>query len=152
TATAAWTPLGPWAPGNRPFSEAWPNPQHDSELPTGTYCVRMSAHSDNDAQGRQVTSEWTYLNGYNNAAFTFTGAAKGSTCTAMPPENYLLPSNGSWTPRTPYFTWSPVPGAGSYYVIIARDAGFTEVVDTGFTDISAYAPRLESKRTPLSDE
>jgi len=153
TATTAWTPLGFWDSLHRPFSEAWPTPQSEvAELPTGTYCVRVNAHSDNDAQQHQVTSEWTYLNGYNNAAFTFTGAATGSSCSAMPQENYLLPLDGSWTPRTPYFTWNPVPGAGSYYVVVARDAGFTEVVDIGFTDITAYAPRLVSKRTPLSDE
>ena len=86
TATTAWTPLGFWDSLHRPFSEAWPTPQSEvAELPTGTYCVRVNAHSDNDAQQHQVTSEWTYLNGYNNAAFTFTGAATGSSCSAMPP-------------------------------------------------------------------
>jgi protein-S-isoprenylcysteine O-methyltransferase Ste14 len=152
TATTAWTPLA--RTSSRPFSEAWPSPQQDSALPTGpnaTYCVRVLARSDDDAQHTQVTSEWTYLNGYNNPAFTFTTPPTGSTCAITPASNYRLPATGSVTPRTPYFSWEAVPGAGGYYVVIARDAGFTQVVDVGFTDVNAYAPRLAGG-TPLSDE
>jgi hypothetical protein len=153
TATTAWTPLGPWA-GKRPYSEAWPLAQRDNAIPTGPgadYCVRVNAHSNSDARRTEVTSEWTYLNGYNNAAFTFTSPPEGSTCTSTPAGAYVLPGNGSTTTRTPYFTWQPVSGAGGYYVVLARDAGFTQVVDIGFTDVNAYAPRL-AKGTPLSDE
>jgi protein-S-isoprenylcysteine O-methyltransferase Ste14 len=152
TATTAWTPLARTL--YKPYSEAWPTAQQDSSLPTGpnaSYCVRVLARSDDDAQHGQVTSEWTYLYGYNNPAFTFTTPPAGSTCAVTPPGAYRLPASGSATPRTPYFTWEPVPGAGSYYVIVARDAGFTQVVDVGFTDVNAYAPRLASG-TPLSDE
>jgi protein-S-isoprenylcysteine O-methyltransferase Ste14 len=152
TATTAWTPLA--RTFYKPYSEAWPSAQQDSSLPTGPnagYCVRVLARSDDDAQRTQVTSEWAYLNGYNNPAFTFTTPPAGSTCATTPPSAYRLPANGSATPRTPYFTWEPVPGAGSYYVVIARDAGFTHVTDVGFTDVNAYAPRLASG-TPLSDE
>jgi hypothetical protein len=153
TATLAWTPLGQWG-GHRPYSEAWPAPQHDIGIPTGpnaSYCVRVDAHSDDDAQHGEVTSQWTYLNGYNNPAFTFTSPPTGSACATTPASSYLLPSNGTLTSRTPYFTWKPVAGAGSYYVVIARDAGFTQVIDIGFTDVNAYAPRLATA-TPLSDE
>src|SRR5207302_843809 len=119
--------------------------------PNDSYCVRVLARSDDDAQHAQVTSEWTYLNGYDNPAFTFTPPPAGSTCAVTPASAYRLPINGSATPRTPYFTWDPVSGAGSYYVVVARDSGFTHVVDVGFTDVNAYAPRLASG-TPLSDE
>jgi hypothetical protein len=151
TATTAWTPLA--RTSSSPFPKAWPSPQQDSALLTGpgaTYCVRVLARSDDDAQHTQVTSEWTYLNGYDNPAFTFSAPPTGSSCGIVPPA-YRLPANGSLTPRTPYFTWEPLPGAGSYYVVIARDAGFTQVVDVGFTDVNAYAPRLATG-TPLSDE
>jgi hypothetical protein len=152
TATTAWTPLA--RTFYRPYSEAWPTAQQDSAIPTGakaSYCVRVLARSDNDARNAQVTSEWTYLNGYNNAAFTFATPQIGSGCPVTPVGAYRLPASGSVTPRTPYFSWEPVAGAGSYYVVVARDAGFTQVVDVGFTDVSAYAPRL-AKGTPLSDE
>jgi hypothetical protein len=152
TATTAWTPLARTL--YKPYSEAWPSAQQDSPVPTGPnagYCVRVLARSDDDAQHTQVTSEWTYLNGYDNPAFTFTTPPAGSACATTPPSAYRLPASGSATPRTPYFTWERVTGAGAYYVIIARDPGFTHVTDVGFTDVNAYAPRLASG-TPLSDE
>jgi hypothetical protein len=152
TATTAWTPLA--RTSFRPYSSAWPAAQGDTALPTGpnaSYCVRVLARSDDDAQHKQVTSEWTYLNGYDNPAFTFTTPSPGSGCPVTPASAYRLPTNGTVTPRTPYFTWDPVPGAASYYVIIARDAGFTHVADVGFTDVNAYAPRLAGG-TPLSDD
>lgn len=152
TATTAWTPLAKTY--YRPYSEAWPTPQMEEPLATGSedsYCIRVLARSDDDAQHKQVTSEWTYLNGYDKPAFTFLTPPAGapSTCPAIPV--YRLPENGSATTRTPYFTWEPDPGAASYYVIVARDAGFTHVVDVGFTDVNAYAPRLRTG-VPLSDE
>jgi protein-S-isoprenylcysteine O-methyltransferase Ste14 len=152
TATTAWTPLA--LTFFKPFPSAWPAAQHEPALPTGAedaYCVRVLARSDDDAQRGQVTSEWTYLGGYGNPAFTFTSPAPGGpACPAAAP-TYRLPAVGTITPRTPYFTWDPVPGAGSYYVVIARDQGFTQVADVGFTDVNAYAPRLWDS-TPLSDE
>jgi hypothetical protein len=151
TATTAWTPLGRWGQ-KRPYSEAWPAPQHDTiALPSGTYCIRVDAHSDDDAQRGEVISEWSYLNGYNNAAFAYSSPLPGSSCNSTPAGAYGLPASGSLTPRTPYFTWQPIAGSGSYYVVIARDAGFTQVVDVGFTAVNAYAPRLANE-SPLSDE
>lgn len=152
TATTAWTPLG--VSGHGPFPEGFPAVQRDKMLTTGVaYCVRVLAHSDDDAQHAQVTSEWTYLNGYNNPAFTFAAPPTGeaSTCPTTSAGAYRLPASGSSTSRTPYFTWTSVPGAGGYYVVIARDAGFTHVVDLGFTNVTAYAPRL-ANGAPLSDE
>jgi len=117
------------------------------------YCLRVLARSDDDAQGKQVISEWTQMNGSQEAGFAFLappslGEPEGSFVT--PTSAYLQPG-GSITPRTPYFTWRPVPAAQGYYVVIARDAGFTEVADVGFTNVPAYAPAL-ANRVPLSDE
>lgn len=152
TATTAWTPLARTI--SKPFPEGWPPAQTDRMLPSGagdTYCARVLARSDDDAQHTQVTSEWTYLNGYDNPAFTFTSPPTGSACATTAAGAYRLPANGTLTPRTPYFTWEPIPGAGGYYVVVARDAGFTQVADVGFTDVNAYAPRL-GKGAPFSDE
>jgi hypothetical protein len=44
-----------------------------------------------------------------------------------------------------------VANAQGYFVVIARDEGFTNVVDVGFTNVPAYAPRLANQE-PLSDE
>jgi hypothetical protein len=117
------------------------------------YCVQVYARSDNDAQGGQVISQPTQLNGSGEPAFALTSPQTDAPEAPFvtPPEAYLLPSAGTVTPRTPYFSWKPVPGAQGYYVVVSRDAGFTEVADVGFTNVPAYAPRLANE-APLSDE
>jgi hypothetical protein len=62
-----------------------------------------------------------------------------------------MPAAGSLTPRTPLFTWNWLPGARSYWVVIARDPLFTDVADLGLTDVPAYAPRLANAE-PLADK
>jgi hypothetical protein len=117
------------------------------------YCVQVFARSDDDAQHGQVVSEPTQVNGFGKPAFTFTSTSfePPQEPFVTPPDAYLQPASGTVTPRTPYFTWNRVPGAQGYYVVLARDAGFTEVADVGFTNVPAYAPRLANE-APLSDE
>lgn len=117
------------------------------------YCVQVFARSDDDAQLGQVVSEPTQLNGPGEPAFTFTSPLTEAPEAPFvtPPSAYLEPASGTITPRTPYFSWDRVPGAQGYYVVVARDAGFTEVADVGFTNVPAYAPRLANE-APLADE
>jgi hypothetical protein len=70
---------------------------------------------------------------------------------ATPACAYRLPATGTTTALTPLLTWKRVTAARGYYVVIARDARFTEVADVGFTNVPAYAPRLANE-APLSDE
>jgi hypothetical protein len=44
------------------------------------------------------------------------------------------------------------PGKQSYFVIVAKDSAFTNIVDYAFTQIPAYAPRAASRPTTYSDE
>jgi hypothetical protein len=155
TSTTAWTPLGNYG-GHHVGPTAWPNPQNvGSPLLTGkAYCLRVLARSDDDAQGGQVVSDWTQINGLNQPAFFFADPPPvGSPAPnlPMPAGNYRLPSTGTTTPRTPFFSWQRVSGAQGYFVVIARDAGFTQVVDIGYTNVPAYAPEL-ANGAPLSDE
>jgi hypothetical protein len=157
TATTAWTPLGD-AGGSADHigPTAWPRAQDTvPALPTEVeYCLRVLARSDDDAQGGQVVSDWTQLNGLGEAAFTYAPPPPAGTPEkpfVTPASSYIQPQTGTLTPRTPLFTWRRVPGAEGYYVVIARDAAFTEVADVGFTNVPAYAPRLENE-APLSDE
>jgi hypothetical protein len=157
TATTAWTPLG--STGLTPGPSAWPRPQVDQSLPVNaTYCFRVLARSDNDAQGQQVVSSWTYLNGADNSnqpAFTY--LPPQSTIGSQPfnpntpASAYITPLTGTVTPRTPLFTWNRLPGANGYFVVIARDQFFTDVADVGFTNVPAYAPRL-ANQAPLADQ
>jgi hypothetical protein len=161
TATTAWTPLGSMGTAH-PGPTAWPAPESDGKppVPGFSYCVRVLARSDDDARGQQVISAWTYIkegaepDGGPGPAFSY---ASQPAITGQPFAQYVqegqyqLPGNNTTTPRTPLFTWNWLPGAKAYWVVIARDSLFTQVVDVGLTDVPAYAPRLASG-TPLSDE
>jgi hypothetical protein len=63
----------------------------------------------------------------------------------------LLPERGSVSARTPLFTWQPVPRAACYYIAIARNPEFTNVVDVAATEGTAYAPPVSGEE-PLDDE
>jgi hypothetical protein len=148
TSTLAWTPLGS-SHGN---IKGWP-PTITGSLAEGeTYCVRVRARSDHDAKNKSVVSDWTQLGGLDEPAFTFQeqDEVKGTPGT-NPSITYLTPAPVSTSSRTPLFTWERVAGAASYYVVIARDAAFTEVVDVASTIVPAYAPPLNSGE-PLTDQ
>jgi hypothetical protein len=172
TATTAWTPLAANHAGHQ-GPAAWPTPQQQTLALAAnlTYCARVLARTDNDAQHNQVISAWTQLNGINKPAFTFaeqpapgTPGAEGLVTQAG---DYIAPKPGfqpgcqeragGATPGvasctlTPLFTWKRVAGASGYFVVIARDPRFTEVADVGYTNVPAYAPRLGNE-APLSDE
>lgn len=153
TATTAWTPLGQ---SGRIGPTAWPNPERSFQpLPTGgEYCFRVLARSDYDAQNNQVVSDWTQINGFGAPAFYYAPpppAGSPALPFVTPASAYIQPQSGTLTPRTPLFSWQRVAGAKGYFVVIARDAGFTEVADVGFTNVPAYASRIANE-SPLSDE
>jgi hypothetical protein len=139
TETTAWA-VGWDRPNGNPGSATWPRPEyHYDRFSAGkTYCMRILA-----LDGGDNASEWTYVNGGqptdpHRPAFTYQPNIESGTCgpLAMPEAVYQEPAQGTITSRTPYFTWDPVPGAASYYVVVARDAEFTEVVDVHFTRVS----------------
>ncbi|HET8653569.1 MAG TPA: methyltransferase [Gaiellaceae bacterium] len=57
------------------------------------------------------------------------------------PLTHLTVPNASW-----------LPGAMSYFVIVAKDSQFTNIVDYAFTQTPAYAPRSLLKPTSYADE
>lgn len=59
---------------------------------------------------------------------------------------------GTTVGSMPLFTWLPIAGAESYYVLVARDPNFTNVVDYAYTRIPAYAPRTASASVSCADE
>jgi hypothetical protein len=147
TAVPGWTPL---SHGVQP-----PYPAHigvsgdDNEMtPNATYCVRVRARSDR-ASGSEVFGDYTYLEN----AFTFAGYPGPCSCAlSANAAVYASPIHGQLTPQTPLFTRHAIPGAASYYVIVAKDPSFTTVVDYAFTRIPAYAPRDGSSPRTYSDE
>jgi hypothetical protein len=168
TAATAWTPLSPdWnriRPGGISYKRVGMDPGNATLSPGTTYCVRVLAQSDRDAERGAVVSEWSQLGGAGASAFTYEAATPAlSTLRAAAASDYLTPriTSGSWkcspnsnraTPspsspegqgctRLPLFTWKPIPGAKSYFVVVAKDASFTEIRDLAITRVPAYAPR-----------
>jgi hypothetical protein len=52
----------------------------------------------------------------------------------------------------PLFTWTPLAGNESYFVLVAKDPAFHTIVDYAFTQLPAYAPRSSSAATTYQDE
>jgi hypothetical protein len=176
TSSPAWTPLSSRSTHIGP--SAWPSPDSGFQtLPEGgfPYCVRVLARSAEDAKTGQVVSVWTQLGSSTQPAFRFeTQPPPGSpgpggletpasayrtpmtsTEGALPMEpRPLEPCSSAIAPcrNTPLLTWERVPGASRYYVVIARDANFTDVVDVASTVIPAYAPQLSGGQIPLNDQ
>jgi large repetitive protein len=153
TGSLYWTPGSEVTKGIGP--EEWPRPNGNGALKQGlTYCVRVLARSDDDARGGEVISNWTQVGGEDQPAFTFAKQpAIVGELSANPSISYVLPAPSAFTTRTPLYTWERVEGAAYYYVVIARDSGFTHVLDVAPTIVPAYAPALiPDREEPLIDE
>jgi hypothetical protein len=147
-ALTSWTPLGTGWNLQKPYPD--PHTVATELLVTlvpGQYCVRVRARSDR-ASGQEVYGDYTYLNPNGLGwAFEWTGYPSGGACSPscspgyLGANDYLVPQHGVTVTQTPLFTWRPVVGASSYFVIVAKDPNFTNVVDYAFTQIPAYAPR-----------
>jgi hypothetical protein len=151
--TQTMRPNGTLARVGQPFTaeRAYSNPPVAAFEDGGTYCLRVRALSDdsyreNDNATSQVISQWTQVGGDDNApAFTYGAPPPASsdpaTAVQLPAPTYLTPVGGEVT-GTPVLRWAPVAGARRYFVLIARDSNFTNVIDAAFTAMPAYAPNL----------
>ena len=166
TSLPEWTPLD--APNGNPVN--WQGTPATDALPKitpGTYCFRVRARSDRAAGSQEVWGDYTYLqNGDTDStapvgpAFTWTAYPNPGSGSASAPcasgypclGDYLEPVVGSTPTRTPLFTWKPLSGANSYFVVVSKDANFSNVIDEAFTRIPAYAPRNSLKPTTYTDE
>lgn len=160
TAATAWTPLsGSWnslKPGVTSPTSVSTDPGKLGLQPNTNYCARVLARTDRDSKNNQVLSQWTQIGAVGQPAFRYL-APSGGTVTAgpnftMPAAAYVGPQSGVLTPRLPLFTWRPITGAGSYFVVVARDPGFTQVIDIALTNVPMYAPRKGFESQTYPDE
>jgi len=153
TATTAWTPLGYLLMGNKPFTNGHQVLSDQVQLVDGTqYCARVRGRSDRDSGGVDVYGDYTYLNGLAGPGFKYDATLLPATSPCGSPcqlaaSDYLLPATGSTVARMPFFTWKPIAGQQSYWVIVAKDPSFTNVVDYAWTQVPAYAPRTQTPVT-----
>jgi hypothetical protein len=163
TATTAWTPLGTPLGGNPPFG----NPTSVATENNAThllndqkYCARVRAQSDRDNAGKQIFGDYTDLqSNVEGWAFQWIGAppseGRSAGCNSgvyLCEADYVSVQRGATMTRMPFFTWRPVAGKESYFVIVAKDAAFTNIVDYAFTQLPAYAPRTGFQATTYPDE
>ena len=158
TAVNAWTPLGDHWNGIKPYSDPLSLGTDSSSLTPGSYCVRVRARSDRDSGSHEVYGDYTYLDHgtIGGPAFEWTGyptaSSPGCNSGYLCSSDYLTPAHGTISPRTPYFTWKPIVGAQSYFVLVSKDANFTSIVDYAFTHVPAYAPRTANATRSYTDE
>ena len=161
TATTAWTPLGTGWNLGKPYASTLnvANDLSTALLPGASYCVRVRPRDiDSTILGKVMNGDFTYLNGPNNPAFQWIGPPTGEPCPFeecngyLKPEHYVEPMRGVTVGRMPLFTWRPIQGKASYFVIVARDPSFHTLVDYAFTQMPAYAPRTAFNSTTYQDE
>jgi hypothetical protein len=159
TTVTGWTPLG-WSkhPDADPLQRGIPaSTDLTNALTAGqAYCVRVSP-IDGPAVasgGPQVEANWTYLPSIAAPAFTWAGPPSAGSCAPCVPQasDYLRPVAGSTIDTMPVFTWNPVPGAQSYFVVVADDPQFTNIEDYAYTRVAAYAPRELAKTRGYPDK
>jgi hypothetical protein len=159
TSVPFWTPLGSGRAGLPPYPDALSIATDGAALTLGgTYCVRVRARADRDVANQEVYGDYTYLTdgtSLEGPAFRWTGYPAGEACggcSYLASGHYVLPATGSANVRTPLFTWKPIAGKQSYYVLVSRDPSFSNLVDYAFTQVPAYAPRSLTKPTTYADE
>jgi hypothetical protein len=160
TSVPSWTPLGSGWNGVKPYPVEGMQVATDSTVLVlnQRYCARVRARGERDAAFQEVFGDFTTLNSGSGFAFQWTGYPAGGACTPScnvgypGADDYVLPARGTLTRLTPLMTWKPLSGRQSYFVIVAKDANFSNVVDYGFTQVPAYSPRNISRATTYSDE
>jgi large repetitive protein len=159
TSVPSWTPLGSGWNNFKPYPDVMPVA---TDLPSlvlnQKYCARVRARGERDTSLQEVYGDFTYLDNGLGWTFQWTGWPSGGacdpSCTAgyLGANDYLLPARGTLTRLTPLLTWKPLAGRQSYFVLVAKDPNFSNIVDYAFTQVPAYAPRSLTKPTTYSDE
>jgi protein-S-isoprenylcysteine O-methyltransferase Ste14 len=161
TAVTAWSPLGYGLTADAPYGNPGTVARDSVTLAPGQrYCVRVRARSNRDSGNNQVYGDYTELDNQDGTgwAFQWAGYPAGGSCTPscnagyLGSGDYVLPAAGSTVTQTPLITWKPLAGRASYFVIVAKDPSFTNLVDYAFTQVPAYAPRKSFSMTTYPDE
>jgi hypothetical protein len=126
TKTGGTTGLVVW-----PFG---PSPEGLTQLTDGsTYTITVIPRADNDqVEGTPSSVTFTYQ--------AQPPASSGDT--SMQSGDYVAPTSGAALTHTPFFSWNRIQNATMYWVVVAKDASFTNVIDNGYTTMNSYAPSV----------
>ncbi len=147
TATTAWAPLGKTGEGEPYNSTVGVAKSNDALTLNASYCVRVLARSGHKGSTSFVRGAYTLLNDGTGAAFQWTGYPSTVPCSpsCVPgyagSDNYKLPDPDAPATRMPFFSWEPIDGAQSYWVIVYKDETLGTMVDYAFTQLPVYTPR-----------
>jgi hypothetical protein len=159
TSVPSWSPLGYGWNFIKPYPDATQMAYDTAGLATNQeYCARVRARGERDTTSQDVYGDFTYLENGSGWAFQWSGYPTGGACTPscnvgyLGANDYVFPAGGTLTRLTPLVTWRPLPGKQSYFVLVSKDANFSNIVDYGFTQVPAYSPRNFLRPTTYSDE
>jgi len=164
TAATRWTPLSSLWNNAKPGGVSYTRMSKDTpHLIDGTsYCARVSARRDRDAKNREVVGPWTSVGGnddtpdfsYKTLPYTAPSGPlrMASTDYLSTRETQTGKTDADSDRRLPLFRWQPIPGARSYFVVVAKDRKFTNIQDLAITNVPAYAPRYGSAPATYPDE
>jgi hypothetical protein len=159
TSSTSWTPLGSGSLASKPFPSG-PSVSKDTPglTPGQAYCVQVRARSGRVSLSADVWGDFTSIDDGTGASFTFTDFPTGGACSPscnasyLGHDDYLLPIRGETITANPLFMWNPIAGKNSYWVIVAKDQSFTNIVDYAFTRLPVYAVRTGSSPRTYPDE
>jgi hypothetical protein len=158
TSSTSWTPLGNTST-TLPFGSGYSVSRDTRSLGLGeSYCARVRARSGRDSLSTAIWGDYTFLgNGATAPSFTFTDFPAGDVCSDcvagyLGSNDYLSPLRGETVGANPLFTWRPIAGKQSYWVIVAKDPSFSNIVDYAITRIPAYAVRTRTAPLTYADE
>jgi hypothetical protein len=160
TASSWWTPLGSGSTASAPFPTNGRTVSKDLRgLVAGeSYCVWVRARSGRVNLSAGIFGDQTFIgDGYSEPSFTFADFPTGAACQGcyagyLGTDDYSLPIRGETVGANPLFTWKPIEGKQSYWVIVAKDPSFTTLVDYAFVQTPAYAVRTGSAPSTYADE
>ena len=159
TSVPSWSPLGSGWNFVKPYPDVASMAYDIPGLALNQeYCARVRARGERDNLNGEVYGDFTYLENSSGWAFQWTGYPAGGACTPscnvgyLGADDYVLPARGTLTRLTPMVTWRPLAGKQSYFVLVSKDANFSNIVDYAFTQVPAYSPRNISRPTTYSDE
>ena len=166
TANTAWTPFGSTGGSGHPpfFNAPGLSVQQGSPLLSGDTCdVYVRAFTDSAIDGTAIAGPYAttsfvvggQLSFNNPPANCLVAGPSGCAGRLNPAADVISPGVGATVGKSPLICWKPadkdrtagVNASTGYWVVIARDANFTTVVQAAFTDEPCYAPR-----SPLVDE
>jgi hypothetical protein len=153
TVAPSWSILGAPQGSPPPFGSAGPKGSIGDFTTYSAFCVRIRA-ADTDASGATTFGDWTDVNGLTSPMFDLQTGATPTTspgCNAtgaggtyrswLCPSDYVEPAQGATFTSTPtLFVWKHLQNAVGYYIVVARDPSFTNILDYAFTFEPAYAP------------